>query len=152
MFRRFVSFVLLSCLLLTQSAAWGHCHDQSQALRHDLRVHFHTNAAADDCQTRHSHHDADEEGGEWQLGSHHSQSEPAHDATAVYLDRTDALLRGKAQCDRELPQADASFVVGWILPVLFENRSTSQFTDRQNKVLSCRACCPIYLRHLTILI
>src|SRR4051794_15689483 len=59
--RRVVSLVLLPCLLLTQSAGFGHSHGGGQPPGHDSRPHMHVRVipAARHHGHRHSPHDHD---------------------------------------------------------------------------------------------
>lgn len=158
MYRVVVSLLLLPCVLLTQSAAFlGRAHCEGQLAGHDLRTHVHTNSFAVDSHDAHHH------------GGHHhhhddvrhipdpksqptSQPEPIsdHDSDALYVNATDTVLMERSEPTTQVGSSD-----------LWSFLDLGQFA-KSNVALSTRpvVCghpppghfCPLYIRHLTLLI
>lgn len=158
--RSIVSLLLLPCLLLTQSAVFGHAHSGGQPTGHDLRTHVHTNPLAVDNHHGHDHNAAS--------GSHHCQHddlkdapkphtqhtpqpEPLsdHDSDAIYVNATDAVAVERS----ELPNGSVfwtaltcdSFARAWVKPAA--------------RPVVCGHpppfpghVCPLYVKHRTLLI
>ena len=111
MYRRIVSFLLLPCVLLTQSvAAFGHSHGSDEPAGSRFRAHFHTHHAACRHEQAHHHHGQDVH--------HHSNLdghavaeqdsrlvpwfEGEHDSDAVYIDGKDLGLCRRSTLSEEL--------------------------------------------------
>lgn len=159
MFRRVVSLLLLPCVLLTQSAAMlGHAHAGMRLPGHDLLPHFHTTAPTNHVHGHH-HHGPD--------GHHHHHAidtepgpqpptppepQPDHDSDAVFIAAVDAVVVERSQgADGVVPSfwclADgaAPFAACWDRP---PNLSAACGHPPPHSGHSC----PLYVRHLTLLI
>ncbi len=164
MYRRVVSLLLLPCMLLTQSAAFGHAHGGGQPAGHDLRPHVHTNPLAVDNHHAHDHsHDAS--------GGHHChhddvkdapklytqltpQPKPLsdHDSDAVYVNATDAVVV-------ERPETTVGFESSywWIagdadlLAKCWAGSPVHWVFSGHPPPLDGQIC-PLYIRYLTLLI
>lgn len=165
MYRRAVSLLLLPCVLLTQSAALGHAHGGSQSAGHGLRPHVHTKLLATDHRHDHSHHHHGHSG---HHHHHHDddddvrESEPYpepqpvppsdHDSDAVYVSAHDAVPGGR---DALADEVEAAFGVYYCLccsaaypTALIEDISPRAWSHPPPPGPRC----PLYVRHLTLLI
>ena len=158
MYRCLVFIFLLPCLLMSQSASFGHVHSGHQPLEHNLRPHLHLNTAQSTHKHEHHHHHGDD--------SHHhphdempgdnaqatgtTESEPLsnHDSTAVYVDAID--------------------VINHVNPTVFELDQRSVLVAESKlailayypvrEAISCHSPpgwdqhCPLYVQHLTLVI
>lgn len=99
MYRRFVSLLLLPCMLLAQSASLGHAHGSNQPSDHNLRPHIHTKLE----QQVHSHSHSHGTGGhhhhhdyavptETVIPDQQSEPSPTHDSDAVYVSALDLII------------------------------------------------------------
>lgn len=159
MFRRVVVFVMLPCLLLTQSAAFGHAHGGGQPAGHDIRPHFHTTAAPTGHTHEHGHrhphhHDVDEAApvAPTTLPPQHPEPQPDHDSDAIYV----AVPDGVAVERFELPGGVAS-ALWW--PVDDSDPFVNVWADPPAHSILCGCppplgsrSCPLYVRHLALLI
>ena len=160
MYRRTLSVILVPCLLLTQSAALGHTHNGSEPAGHDLRPHFHLTTAlaghTHDDTHHHSHH-----------GDHHhndgNQTKPplpltpdtsplsSHDNDAVFIEVVDALVHGRSA----IADAGADWSQ-WIALGLATVSSISlsdiSAAPAHPPPRLTSSSCPLYVRHLTLLI
>lgn len=161
MFRRFVSLLLLPCVLLTQSAeVFGHAHGGGQPAGHDLRPHVHTNPVAVGSQQDHHHHGPG--------GHHHHHSdvednpepdaqptplpEPPsdHDTDAVYVNATDAVVGERSEPNTEVESSD------WLaipdLDLFVAGRAGPPARPLVCGRLQPGHFCPFYIRHHALLI
>ncbi|MDB5311301.1 MAG: hypothetical protein JWO38_5503 [Gemmataceae bacterium] len=155
MYRRVVSLVLLPGLLLTQSAVFGHSHGGNQPAGHGIRLHIHTNPAPARHDLghhhgpggHHHHHDADDE-------PEPAQPEPmsGHDDDAVYVADEVIVARPVQTGD------DGTRDLVWLLPSpgVSADRWTT-LSEREGRWTHpppriTTADCPLYLRHLSLLI
>lgn len=164
MYRRIVSLLLLPCVLLTQSAAFGHSHGGSQPAGHDLRPHVHTNPVPAG-----HHHDHDDGHHHHGHGGHHhdvvndvasdapvtppTQSpEPLsdHDSDAIYVNATDAVAVERS----ELPGGACDF---WT--VFTSDLLAQAWAVPQARPVICGHppplpghVCPLYVKHRALLI
>ena len=165
MYRRVVSLLLLPCLLLTQSAAFGHSHGGSQPAGHDLRPHIHTTSATAGHQQDHDrhhqghgggghHHDADDATSDAPTSLTSPQPEPLpdHDSDAIYINAADAVAVERSKPASEIAPslwwtaADADlFAKGWADPP-----THSVFCGHPPPLYG--NICPLYIRHLALLI
>lgn len=160
MYRRVVSLLLLPCVLLTQSAAMlGHAHAGMRLPGHDLRPHVHTNAAstrhADDHGHHHHgpgvhHHHNDAEPGPHTAAL--PESQPDHDSDALYVTAVDAVVAERSQA---LEDIASSF---WWL-IAEEVCFASCWDYPPDRSIACGhsppqsgSPCPLYVRHLALLI
>jgi hypothetical protein len=157
MYRCLVSLLLLPCLLLTQSAVvFVHAHGSAQPAGHALRPHFHAPAVAHDhdhthghSHSGHHHHDALEPD---QPTAPAPDPSPAdHDADAVYVAGVDAVAAERIAAGQELdssviwlPAADCEFGRLWSNP--------SHLLPNGWHPPPTGCSCPLYVRHLTLLI
>ncbi len=155
MYRRVVSLFLLPCVLLPQTAALGHAHGVSQPAGHDLRPHFHTGPSSAPGQQAHGHHHHGPN------GHHHDDDgddgappEPLsdHDADAVFLPSVDVVLNKCPVLDNELTVSPFLAVNGsnvvaaiWVAP-------PSGSVNWAHPPPPVRYPCPLYVRHLALLI
>jgi hypothetical protein len=163
MYRRVLSLLLLPCIVLTQSAVLSHSHGGSRPAGHDLRPHFHTGLSADPHHHEHGHHH------HGHGGHHHHHHEdgdgspepdspptPApeplsgHDSDAVFVGLVDAVLNVRSADDQ--PAASALwFSLGFNLS--FPSVNSSQEAIHWTRPPPTSASdCPLYVRHLTLLI
>ena len=163
MFRRVVSLLLLPFVLLTQSAALGHSHGGSQPAGHDLCPHFHTNPITYPCSHGHHHHGPD--------GHHHQhhhdgddvpetdrqptpEPEPQsdHDSDAVYVTSIDVVINERSAVDNEF-SAPSGWVTAGSNPSIASRTNPSQEAARWTHPPPASGyICPLYVRHLALLI
>lgn len=160
MLRRVVTFLLLPCVLLTQSAAFGHSHGGSHA-GHDLGPHVHTNPVP--SNHHHDHNDGHHHHGHG--GHHHAvvdevppdvpvalSSEPQsnHDSDAIYVSATDAVTVERA----ELPGGSSDFWMAFTSDLFAQPWAVSPACPvicGYPPPLRGHAC-PLYVKHLALLI
>jgi len=157
MYRCVVAIVLLPCLLLTQLAVVGHFHG-TQPAGHDLHPHFHVAKPAAPQGHRHGpgghhhHHDVDDDEQE-PTPKAPSQTKPSsnHDDDVIYpvVDLStgsgqtiDDAVRG---CSWVLPSLNLSF--DWVV----SERDCSPPRPHPSPH-SDNSECPLYVRHLALLI
>src|SRR5829696_9036925 len=105
MYRGLVSLLLLPCLLLSRSAAFGHSHGGGEPAGHNSRPHLHVTSTPNEPGSHH-HHRGHHHGPD---GHHHHhedgatpddslpfqgvQNEPIsdHDSDVIYLGEVDAI-------------------------------------------------------------
>lgn len=163
MFRRVVSLLLVPCMLLTQSAALlGHIHADLRLPGHDLRPHFHTQPVP----AGHDRVRGDDHGHHHEPGDFHRHDEvptaqtpatpdpepqPDHDSDAVYVNAVDVVANVRCVFDDGddalafWATTAASNVVG-----LWPNPARPSANWRPPPPAG--GSCPLYLRHLTLLI
>mgnify|MGYP000048555319 CR=1 FL=1 len=158
MLRHAVSVILLPCLVLTQSALFGHSHGGKAQPGHDLRPHIHATKPA----APHDHHNPGGDHHHDDVGDddepEHATAEPTnpkpspdHDDDAVYLEVDITTELGQTTEDtlrvfswQLLPlNLTSGGVVGW------PDCSTPRPHPSPHSVASD---CPLYVRHLTLLI
>lgn len=157
MFRRVVSSLALLCVVLGQTAplALAHAHDGGQPAGHGSRPHSHLNPV----RSGHSHHEHD--GG----GHHHHHAdadagderpppprpaEPSdHDSDAVYLTGADA-VPGSRAADDEVRSVSFDGI-GLLAPAAVIRPSLVLAAANQSRPPPGQSC-PLYVRHLAILI
>ena len=168
MYRRVVSLLLLPCVLLTQTAAIGHAHGGGQPAGHDLRPHFHTNPPAalrhhDEVFRPHGHHHHGPGGHH----HHHDDGDDApepdtqptpepeplsdHDSDAVFLTTVDVVLGGRSPVHDELTASSFVAAVGSSSFVASGADLPHEVPNWTHPPPSGYAC-PLYVRHLTLLI
>jgi hypothetical protein len=167
MYRSVVALFLLPSVLLTQLAAVGHSHYDSQPAGHDLRPHFHTGRAAPHHGQGHHHHGDHHHG----PGSHHHHhddadhaaesgtapivqpnplSEDHHDSDAIFLDRIDVVVNNYFAGGIE---ASHTWVAVW--PNLSAERPAKPAREavfQTHGPPTGGHHCPIYLWQLTLLV
>ena len=156
MYRRAITVLLLPCVLLTQSVAPVHSHGGDQPADHDSRPHFHTSALRGGHTHHHDghghhHHDEDdaEEAAEVPAPSREPLSDH-HDADAVFVGPVDAACRERPQAEASEPatpliaQPDR-LVADWDAP-------TPREVEYWNHPPPTAGACPLFVRHLTLLI
>lgn len=158
MYRQLVSLFLLPCMVLTQSASLlGHAHAGQRLAGHDLRPHVHAKAESAGHEhghrhspgTHHHHHDADAEP---EAPSVPAPKEPPsdHDSDAFFVSGVEAVTGGRSSVDLDL---DTS--VTWISP-LASDFVPSNFNRPRWESIAWNSApqfsCPLYVRHLTLLI
>lgn len=161
MYRRVVSLLLLPCVLLTQSAAaFGHAHGGGQPGGHHLRPHVHTGPVAPE---RHDHTDHHGHGGHHHHHDHGDDAPeltsqpttpteplPDHDSDAVYIAAVEAVVSGRPVLGDE-PGATYSWAIPCPRP--FDVFSAITVTGLSSSPHPPPCCsCPLYVRHLTLLI
>jgi hypothetical protein len=152
MYRRVVSLLLVPCLLLTQSAALGHAH-AGQRAGDAARPHVHVPSVLShqhgaNGSHRH-HHDADNEPHAAVPVSPAPAPVSDHDHDAVYV-AVDVVFAGRgpdaefADCCWLMPSCDVAFD-GWFGP---KERTAWEPHPPPPR----GADCPLYVRHLALLI
>lgn len=162
MYRRIVSLFLLPCLLLTQSAARGHSHTGDQPAGHDSRPHFHTAVPAaahgrGGHDHGHAHHHPHT--GESVAPGLDLQSAPVggpesdHDSSAVFTGSVDLVTAQRSSADND-PAAFSFWAVAGLTSPAFAHWSHPPFEPAcwPNPPPNIRHSCPLYVRHLALLI
>lgn len=167
MFRRVVSLLLLPCVLLTQSAAvLGYAHAGQRLAGHDLRPHIHTQAAP--AGHDHGHRNKQGHGHHHGPGGHHHhhddvkdapepdaqptpKPEPPsdHDTDAVYVNATDAIVVERSEPTTQVESSD------WLLPDSAPFAACHSAPSAYPVVCGHSPpgqFCPLYIRHLALLI
>jgi len=152
-YRRVVSLLLLPSLLLSHAAAFGHTHGDDTPAGHDQRPHVHVRLPAGHA---HGHHHRGP-------GGHHhyhddDETAPAvppppdplsdHDADAVFVS-TDA-----AVVERPVTVGTAEVAALWIVPEAGVSAGGSLIAlvcPAGNGRPPPRPACPLYVRHLALL-
>ena len=158
MFSRVVS-LLVPCALLIQSAAIGHVHCGNQTAGQDFRPHVHTNQVnhRHDHQhghgsSSHHHHDSCNDKSEFTTDVvPQSEPSPGHDEDAVYFSN-DQLVSGR--------MVSAASVGGshWQMPAMTVAVTHRDVAGLGSTLIlhpalrAARSDCPLYLRHLSLLI
>lgn len=162
MYRRVVSLFLLPYVLLTQAAAFGHSHGGSQPAGHDLRPHIHTTRAPAGHRHDHGrhhhgggghHHDADNVTSDAPTTPTfpHPEPLPDHDSDAIYINAADVVVERSKPASEIAPsvwwtaaEADV-FAKDWADPP-----AHSAFCGHPPPLYG--QFCPLYIRHLALLI
>ena len=159
MYRLVVSLLLLPCVLLTQSAAvFGRAHCGGQLAGYDLRTHVHTNSFVVNSHDAHRHgghhhhrHDDLEHIPEPQTQPT-SQPEPLsdHDSDAIDVNATDTVLIERSE---PTTQVESSNLWSFLDLAQSATFNAALFT----RPVVCGhpppgRLCPLYIRHLTLLI
>ena len=155
MFRRVLSSLALLCVVLGQTAplALAHAHDGGPPAGHGSRPHAHLNPV----RSAHSHHEHDG-------GHHHHHADadagdecppaplPAkpsdHDSDAVYVGTADA-VPGSRAADDEVRSVSFDGI-GFPAPAAVIRPSLVPAANRSRPPPG--RSCPLYVRHLAILI
>lgn len=151
-----MSLLLTLSVLLTQSAAASaHAHAGLQLPGHDPRPHFHAGLTP---SGGHHHgpdghrHDADEGDLPGPVDRPSACPPPGHDADAVFVSGVDAVVPERAALkDNSAAHPSADFSVprsGDSLLCVAPNDALGVRRFR----LACRYSCPIYVRHLTLVL
>lgn len=163
MLRRGVTLLLVPCVLLSQMAplALAHSHRSVSPADHDLRPHTHVPPVRVIEDNEHDGHHGHSHG-----HSHHhlaevddapvpsenveSGSAPSHDSDAVYL-KAETLPPVDRHSDwsAEQPDAVSSLDGGSLLLTLGESTNSPAGSLTRSPQ---RAHCPLYVRHLALLI
>src|SRR5262245_36881514 len=106
MYRQVMSLILVPCVLLTQSVAFGHSHGGREPAGHGLRPHFHTKLGS----AGHHHHPGDTDAPE--PGTPAAEPISDHDADAVYLDVVSVVITDRLTANDHEPTAAFDAVVG----------------------------------------
>jgi len=158
MFRRVVSLILVPCLVLTQSAFLGHSHGGKEPPAHDHRPHLHATKPPAPHDHQHGpggHHHHDDAGDD---EPEHATAEPTypeplpdHDDNAVHV--AVDIATGSGQIID-----DTTRVFSWqLLPLNVSFGRVVGCPDRSPprphpSPHSVASECPLYVRHLTLLI
>ena len=162
MYRRIVTLLLLPCVLLTQSVAHGHSHGEGQDAGNDARPHFHAALAVSPPDHDHHHQGP---------GSHHHQSDrnadptdapiaphsdpseslPDHNSDAVFVAASDA-VGGRSEFSEGIHSAFwwTAACTDSIECVLDDRLVNSKFCGHPPPLVG--RICPLYVRHLALLI
>lgn len=155
MFRRVVSLLALQCVVLGQMVpvALAHAHEGGQPVGHDSRPHAHLNPP----RPSHGHHEHDRDGRHPDHADADTDDacpsvplpeEPSdHDTDAIYVASADALPDNRS-AGEERPILFAWLGLSVPATVI---RTELRAAVNQNRPPPGRAC-PIYVRHLAILI
>jgi hypothetical protein len=163
MFRRVVCLLMLPSMLLNQAAAVGHCHGGDQGSAAGASPHIHTKSKA--ASTEPSHHHGHSHGSSGHSHPHEHEEEadepedsdgPApeplsdHDADAVYLVGVDAIVTAWRSIDQVLTAS--------ALDLFADSSPRVILAASSDRLLECRphpppwSPCPLFVRHLTILV
>jgi hypothetical protein len=162
MYRRVLSLLLVPCALLTQSVALVHAH-YGQATGHDPRPHVHVRSTVEreHCHGGHHHHHGHHHG----PGGHHHphddsdtclDSLPAlppgqpvdHDSDAAYLTVTDLVSGRLAGFDGVTADCVGFHYPSLIVAVPGVSQGRPAWVHPPPIVPAC----PLYVRHLALLI
>jgi hypothetical protein len=163
MFRRVVSLLLLPYALLPLATAFGHTHGAVCPKGHDSRPHFHFNSEATKPESdfhhhghRHGpggrhHHDADAVPPADQPGQSPEFSEPSadHDSDAVYLNGSDVIARGRVETQAAF---ESSAMCRFVVVSNSAGKHAARHTLAAFGLPPPHLACPIYVRHLALLI
>ena len=163
MIRCVVTHVLVFCVLVTQFATSARCHGgPTSGVRHDSRPHVHFNAVLPNHgHGRHHHHHGQGGGNQHKDSAPFDQTferdpespqTPDHDSDAYYFPSVDAGLSERTKLHDRFDS-----VLNW--PLLVEITHDSIWS-RPGLTVSVRGwpptelfpSCPVYIRHLTLLI
>lgn len=158
MYRRLLSIVLSPCVLLAPSAAFGHSHGGDQAAGHDLRPHLHTNpipASPTPIRSHHHHgpgghhHDAAEVPTPETPPTHDPLSD--HDSDAVFLAGVDAAVGPRVVAD-ELSSSSVIWAAVGDGSFAWRHSDLLRSSPNRTHPPPRLPACPLYVRHLTLLI
>jgi len=158
MYRGVVS-TLLSCALLTPSAALGHWHDGDQPIDHEVRPHFHTGTPSSEHHDQHrhgpgghSHHDDDADDRGLDPASASREGSPAeHDDDAVYVaDELAVPARVDGSCDVRPEFWSVLLLSG--APECRDGLQALLTRWAHPPPVAPAARCPLYVRHLALLL
>ncbi len=160
MFGRVVSLCLLPCLLLTQSVAmFGHAHAGLRLPGHDIRPHVHANLTSSDHghhhgPSGHRHGHGDDALEPALLVEQSSQPEPlpGHDSDAVFVACVDVFPGERASANAGMASPPLWDAAGSCSLDSTSKTLTDGTGDRRHAPPSSRYSCPIYVRHLALLI
>lgn len=151
MYRRVVSFLLVTGVLLSQAAVSGHEHGDDTPVGHDLKPHVHVRPpAGHDHGHRHHDHDQDDEvsDGDGRAAQSQDLLRTEHDGDAVYLGLRDI---GVGRDSTSLkPITWVWFVVDWAGAGSAVSHSTA-VKSLVHPPPPPDPSCPIYVRHLALL-
>src|SRR5262245_33448594 len=160
MYRRLVFVLLLPCVLLTRSAVLGHGHGGRQPAGHALRPHIHITPPAGPRHHRHQHNAPR---GHHHHHHHHAeeadpdtrpapQPEPPsdHDSDAVFVGSVDVVLSTRSAPDAGLAPLPWKAAVSELSPTC-QADLVQEVTHWTRPPPSGRLC-PLYVRHLALLI
>lgn len=169
MFRKILALLLLPCMLISQSAVFGHAHGGSEPTGHGLRPHLHAAGTSrghghphqaagghrhhshGHHSHEHGHHHHDDEGQHSTTGSP-PVTPSEHDSDAVYIHCVDAVAVSRVAVELEFP-----VLMGWVFnstsPADVLAFAVSSEAGRWANAPPLRGpACPLYLRQLTLLI
>lgn len=160
MLRRLVALLLLPFVLLAQSAALGHAHGGREPRGHGLRPHVHTSFAperrAHDHHHHHGpaghHHDGDDEAGPGPHTVPEPEAPSDHDSDAFYLEKVDAVVSKRIVADDGSSPASLLLALPGPCEFVPARASTQPRSAHWNRPPPTDCSCPLYVRHLTLLI
>lgn len=158
MVRCVVSLLLVPCVLLSQLAplALAHAHQGNEPAGHDARPHTHVSVPQPACDHGHSHHGHSHYHGDDSIEPSPAPSvlqattESEHDTDAVYIATGDLVSDSRVTA-----------LESWTLLLALSVSPTAalSFREEPSRVGSNfshppppRGACPIYVRHLAMLI
>lgn len=156
--RQILSLLLMPSLLMGQLASHGHSHDEGQPDEHDHRTHFHMAYCCDDHHHggHHDHHDDSDADGD-----HHddlttevqeSVPTPDHDSDAIYVGATDYVAAGGSHQKVEQVASFALAIPDRDLVARTADDPLGRSKCRGPAPPSCGIACPLFVRHLALLI
>ena len=156
---RGVVFILIACGLLIQSAPHGHCHAGEQAAAHDLRAHIHINSTIPQEARPHrhgpsGHHHHVDRGDHRQIVAPASRPGPMpnHDNDALYFvsDLLSEASHGMANAN--VGGAPGPNLTASTDASLVEGLDARQELRLHPPPLQSTSNCPLYVRHLALLL
>lgn len=160
MYRRVVSLLLLPFVLMSQSVTFGHCPGGS-AGGHDLRPHVHFNAESSHadhghrhgpCGHHHHHHSEDETTDEGGTPAPAQEPSPCHDSDAVFFGPGDPVVVERAKAEVEAGDSTWLSAVEATMFPCFADLARPSSSHFSHAPPAARPACPLYLRHLALLI
>lgn len=164
MFRKLLTLLLLPCVLMSQSAVFGHAHGGSEPAGHELRPHLHTSGTSHEHD--HSQEHADEGHHHHHGPGHHahgqkeqrsdSNSQPVtpaeHDSDAVYLQCVDAVVASRVVVELEFPLLLGGAFDSWNPTDVPTVPQSVDYIRWAHAPPLLGPSCPLYLRQLSLLI
>lgn len=160
MIHRIVCLLLIPTILLIQSVSLGHQHAGTQPAGHNDNPHFHLSSLSGHHHHNHGsdghhHHHNDDEDNSSEPDRQQPQPEPLsdHDSDAIHIACFDALayIKGHSVLDNTLTTLAFLTVFGLAQFSTFQTES-AHLATRAHPPFSPRCSCPLYVRHLTLLI
>lgn len=157
MYRRVVSLLLLPCVLLTQSAALGHCHGGNHPAGHDPRPHIHLNTVRHEPHGHrhgpggHHHHKSDTAPATATLPAPQPEPPSDHDSDAIFF--TDASAVPPRSAAGGPPGDSPEWATSWLnLSTTLPWAGLPQVAANWCHPPPVGRACPLYVRHLALLI
>ena len=158
MYHRIVALLLLPFVLTSQSVTFGHCHGNGSPSGHDPRPHVHLNRKADsDGHQRRccGHHHDDDEASDTENPSPDTPSpsppSPCQDSEAIFFGGEDAVVAGRMKVEGK-DESSTSWCAALAAPFASFGDIAQLASDAFTRPPPSPPPCPLYVRHLALLI